>query len=306
MEIIKKDENGIEFYTIDLTGQSGMSQSGLAILAGIPRTTLRDLIDGLGENTQSEYLKPFIGKPLTLGGSEDFLVKGKSLGNLAIYKSNFCAAILKHYASPPVSNPVAVASCLKFMEIGINNWIQDITGWLVRSQNLEPYTNVYISRIENMRDHEVADDLWTIFREAAEVLLLLEKEWRVPINDYDILDGSIGSYWSTFREGKSWATKVSSYTHCYRDQRGERDCNAFSLSELPYFRKWLKEMYIPQHLPKYLTEKYGKLATLQIYTENGLLTDDILSLTEIKRSTQKQESRHEDFLLSRQKLLGGE
>jgi hypothetical protein len=38
--IIRSEENGIEFYTIAATGESGMSQSGLAILAGVSRQSI--------------------------------------------------------------------------------------------------------------------------------------------------------------------------------------------------------------------------------------------------------------------------
>ena len=37
MGIIKRDENGVGFYTAKITGQSGMSPSGLAILASVDK-----------------------------------------------------------------------------------------------------------------------------------------------------------------------------------------------------------------------------------------------------------------------------
>lgn len=302
MEIIRKSEEGIEFYTIALTGQSGMSQSGLAILAGVDRTTLRDLEETLGGKAPSESLEPFVGKVLTLG-VEDPRIDGKSVGNLKIYRASYCAAVLKHYASK--ENRTALFSLLKFAELGINAWIQGLTGWQKRVDAIRPHTDVYIKRIENMRDHEIADDLWTIFREAAELLLLIEKDWRVPINDFDILDGSIGRKWSDYRNGQSWIGKIGSYTHLYRDQRGTRDCSAYVMDELPYFRRWLREWYVPNHLPKYLVDKYGRQAVRQIYAEIGELTDYILEITEVKRMTPQESEKYQNFLISRQKLLGG-
>jgi hypothetical protein len=47
--IIKSEENGIEFYTIAATGESGMSQSGLAILCGVARQTLQSMLKTLAE-----------------------------------------------------------------------------------------------------------------------------------------------------------------------------------------------------------------------------------------------------------------
>lgn len=302
MEIIRKNDQGIEFYTIALTGQSGMSQSGLAVLAGVDGSTLSRLEDTLLHKAPSEFLESFVGQSLTLL-IDDPKIDGKSVGNLKIYKSSYCAAILKHYSSR--ENQTALFSLLKFAELGINTWIQRITGWQKRVDSIQPHTDVYIKRIESMRDHQISDELWMIFREASELLLLIEKDWRVPVNDFDILDGSVGRRWSDYRNGQSWAKEIGNYMHSYRDQRGLRECFAYVVDELPYFRQWLREWYVPNHLPKYLVDKYGKQAVRQIYAEIGELTDYILEITDIKRMTPQESEKYQNFLISRQKLLGG-
>lgn len=302
MEIIRKKEDNIEFYTVALTGQSGMSQTGLAILAGVDASTLSRLEDTLLQKAPSESLEPFVGEPLTLLISEP-RIDGKLVGNLKIYKSSYCAAVLKHYASR--QNQVALFSLLKFAERGINDWIQEITGWKQQLAVIQIHTDVYIHRLENMRDHIIADDVWMIFREAAELLLLIEKDWRVPINDFDILDGSIGKRWRDYRFNKPWIKPDSTYTHCYRDQRGDRECAAYNYAELPYFNFWLKNEYIPKYLPPYLVEKYGRQSVRQIYTEVGELTDLVLQITEVKRMTPQETEKYQNFLMSRQRLLGG-
>lgn len=301
MELSRKIDDGVEFYTIELTGQSGMSQSGLAILAGVSGEALRKLEDTLSTSAPSESLKPFAGKSLTLSTS-NVTINGKQQGNLKIYKASYCAAVLKHYASEPRSNPIAINSCLTFMEMGINSWIQEITGWKQRREGNLPHTDVYIKRIQHMRDHVIDDDNWCIFREAADLLLLLEKDWRVPINDYDILDGSIGGIWSDYRKNKPWISNVSSYTHRYRDQRGERECSAYVYDELPHFKKWLRDEYVPKYLPLYLRRKYGKQVTRLVYNENGLINDHILELTEVKRKSPKDDERYQKFLDERNYL----
>ena len=303
MEVIRKEENGIEFYTVDLTGQSRMSQSGLAILAGVSQQALSDLEKTLTSRSPSEHLESFVGKVLTLT-SKDVTIQGKKAGNLSIYKASYCAAVLKHYASPPRSNSVAIQASLKFMEMGITGWIQDITGWKDRVRQLKPHTNVYIERISNMSDHTIADNLWMVFREAGELLITIEKDWQVPINDFDILDGSISRFWASYRANKDWAKPLGTYQHQFRDKRGKRPCNAFRLEELEHFRAWLREVYIPEHLPNYLITKYGKQAVRQIYMENGLINDKILETTEIKRLTPQANQKFEDFLLAREQLLG--
>ena len=163
----------------------------------------------------------------------------------------------------------------------------------------QPTTTIYIQRLQNMSDHTVADDVWTTFREGAEILLMVEKEYKVPVSQMDLCDGSIGSHWVQYREEIGIKNSVKKYIHRFRDNRPDVTPNAFEYSELPVFRKWLRELYIPNHLPKYLVDKYGKRAGRQIYEEQRKLTDYILEITEEKRITPKQEELYQVFLAAR-------
>lgn len=165
------------------------------------------------------------------------------------------------------------------------------------------HTTVYISRLENMRDHQVADTLWTTFREGAEVLLFVERDLRVPVDQMDLCDGSIGNHWSQFRQDKAWCKPVGVYEHIFRDQRGAREARAYDVTELPHFKRWLREEYYPSHLPQYLANKYGKRAVLQIYTEQNAVTEHIQAITEEKRSSPKQDELYQQFLNARASLL---
>jgi phage regulator Rha-like protein len=171
-------------------------------------------------------------------------------------------------------------------------------------------TTIYIQRLQNMSDHTVDDDIWTTFREGAEVLLMVEKDYRVPVSQMDLCDGSIGSHWKQYREEIGLPPVSRTYIHRFRDYRPDVTPNAFEYSELPTFRRWIRDFYIPQHLPKYLVDKYGKRAVRQIYEEQGLLNDYILEITEEKRTSLKQSELYDIFLAARDAianryLLGG-
>jgi phage regulator Rha-like protein len=160
-------------------------------------------------------------------------------------------------------------------------------------------TTTYIQRLQNMADHIVEDDVWTTFREGAEVLLKVETEFRVPVSKMDLCDGSIGKHWSNYRHQNGFTSPPRKYIHRFKDQRGDREANAFEYSELPVFRKWLREVYTPVHLPEYLADKYGKRAVLQIYEEQKQVDERILKLTEEKRTAPKQEELYQIFLAAR-------
>ena len=162
------------------------------------------------------------------------------------------------------------------------------------------HTTVYIRRLERIRDHEIADDLWSVFGECAWVLLMIEKEYIIPIDKMDLCDGSIGRHWSDYRRDKEWTREVKFYWHNFQDQRGRQKCNAYQYPELPFFKKWLREIYVPTHLPKYLVDKFGKRAILQVYQEQGEVNDYILSLTEEKRLSEKQEELYQLFSMVRE------
>lgn len=161
------------------------------------------------------------------------------------------------------------------------------------------HTSTYIKRIENFRDHSLSYDMWSIFEQAARTLLLLEKDFKVPVDQMDLCDGSIGKHWSNYRQDKDWAVDYGWYAHRFRDHRGEQKCRCYQYQELPYFRRWLQEEYEKTHLPKYLVDKYGKRAVLQIYTEQGKTDNYIISITEEKRPGNKQEEMFEVFLAAR-------
>lgn len=165
-------------------------------------------------------------------------------------------------------------------------------------------TATYINRLQNMSAHEVPYDVWTTFREGAEVLLLVEVKYKVPVGKLDLCDGSIGEHWRQYRIEIGITNPIKTYTHRFPDYRPDVYPNAYEYSELPIFRKWLSEVYVPLHLPKYLLDKYGKRAIKQIYEEQGIiLNQSIQDLMEEKRITSKQDELYQIFLAARDSLM---
>jgi hypothetical protein len=304
------DDAGNEtgYYTREPDGTSGMTVGALAEFVGVTQPAITQLLNRINEadpitNDLAECLKSFAGKDLRL-------ITNDAQGRLIIPDES-CQAVAEYYAfearqyegkDKAVSNYRAVARA------GIRVFIWSKTGFVPEflRPSLKSNTTVYIERLENIRDHKVPDDKWTTFREGAEILLLIEKEMGVPVDQMDLCDGSIGRRWSDFRKGKAWTKPSGTYTHVFQDQRGEQPgCKAYNLAELSYFRRWLKDVYVPVHLPEYLVTKYGKLAILQVYREMNAVTDRVIEVTVIKRMTSNQQEELEDFLRARRELLPG-
>lgn len=119
----------LEFYTIEATGECGMSQSALAKLADVSQQAMSKLEKTLTTKSPSHYLQSYTGQRLTLITSEEktLTIDGQNAGNLTLYKADYCAAVITHYAMK--GNKAALHNLGNFCLIGINTWIQGITGW---------------------------------------------------------------------------------------------------------------------------------------------------------------------------------
>lgn len=115
----------------------------------------------------------------------------------------------------------------------------------------------YQMRILSEPTKKVPVGYWSVFDESHSIMLFVEKNIG-SVNQYDLVDGSIGIRWSKYREGKKWVNPSSTYNHEYNDKRGNRECKCYDFEELKYFREWLKSEYKPIYLYDYLHGKYSK------------------------------------------------
>jgi hypothetical protein len=92
MSILRYEENGIEFFTVQATGKSGMSQSGLARLCGVRPDSVNKLLKGLMTSFCPEFLKPLQDMDLILMASVN------EFKNVTILQDTVCAHILEWYA----------------------------------------------------------------------------------------------------------------------------------------------------------------------------------------------------------------
>lgn len=122
-------KEGVEFYCSKNGQDTGMSQSGLARFANVHRKTVYTILASL-ESDALEDLPEWL-KPWKLVSPYHENLTGDSAGKAArILKADFCADYIEQVAFNPLRpNLVALTSFRKFARIGINSFIQDVTGY---------------------------------------------------------------------------------------------------------------------------------------------------------------------------------
>jgi hypothetical protein len=122
MTIAQVIYDGIEFFTVDLTGESGMSEAGLARFCGVHQTTIGKLLNPPKTKPLAKFLEPF--------DEEGFYLRIRGENNRRIVRSDVCAAVIEYYAfEARVKIEKALFAFRKFARLGIERWIQGMTGW---------------------------------------------------------------------------------------------------------------------------------------------------------------------------------
>jgi len=125
---------------------------------------------------------------------------------------------------------------------------------------LKPYTSrvVWVMQVRQ----RLPKGYWCVFIEGADILIGAEvilKPAELEMHQYDLLDGSIGRHWSTFRQDKPWMGMRRSYDYTFPkgDPRGTVQPACYPMQELEHFKTWLHGDYWVKHFPEYIKRKYG-------------------------------------------------
>jgi prophage antirepressor-like protein len=125
---------------------------------------------------------------------------------------------------------------------------------------LKPYTSrvVWVMQVRRC----LPQAYWCVFIEGAEILIGAEHIFGpadLEMKQYDLLDGSIGMHWATFRQDKPWMGRRVPYDYTFPrdDPRGTVKPWAYPMQELEHFKVWLHGEYWTRHFPDYVKRKYG-------------------------------------------------
>ena len=131
MNITRVERDGVEFFTIDDTGKSGMSESGLARLCNVtPMAVHKTISNNVYTWEQDKSLEPLQKNDLWCQGKGIPAIEKSKIRNLSIVRAEVCAQVIKHYAfHSRHKTPEAMFALEKFATLGITAWIQEATHW---------------------------------------------------------------------------------------------------------------------------------------------------------------------------------
>ena len=131
MTITRVERDGVEFFTVDDTGESGMSASGLARLCGVSPVAIHKFISSTSLTWDHEKeLNPSFRKTIPFKPQSNSNLKFGQNTNIKILSAVVCARVIRHYAlESKYKTQEALFTLDKFSTAGINAWIQEITHW---------------------------------------------------------------------------------------------------------------------------------------------------------------------------------
>jgi hypothetical protein len=131
MNITRVDRDGVEFFTVDETGESGMSESGLARLCGVSPVSIHKFVSSSALTwDQEKALNPAFRKTIAFKPGSGKNLKSSQNSNIKILSALVCARVIRHYAlESKYKTQEALFTLDKFSTAGITAWIQEITHW---------------------------------------------------------------------------------------------------------------------------------------------------------------------------------
>ena len=184
MTITRVIRDDVEFFTIDATGESGMSETGLARLCGVSKQAISQFFQNmLSSNLGQNGLEPLQRKDLWCQAKGLSASEKSKISNLYIIRSEVCARVIKHYAfDARHKTEIALISYQNFATLGITSWIQQVTDW---HGNVAPKTGVAIdfNTIETLMDKRLDGSSYRVY-------LVLQKaiRLRMPLTADEIIE----------------------------------------------------------------------------------------------------------------------
>lgn len=154
-QILRTEQNGVEYFTIVATGECAVSLRGLALMSGVPQKTTSRWFEDLSHGGVPKWLEPLRTMPLTL--SHEIVKNGKTIKPIAAPAAfKFVSLVARHLKHDRAFETIDLIG-----EIGLTSYIQSVTGWLPEQYKSAPEAHDRLSWVLDRPDP------WKAFYEQA-------------------------------------------------------------------------------------------------------------------------------------------
>jgi hypothetical protein len=137
-DILYCNEDGVEYWTVQESGESAVSIRGLARMCGIPESTLRRWLKDLRQS------KPVLGLESLLDIDLYLRHSVKKSGKIVTPILMDAALLIVEYAALELGNQPAKFVYREFAKIGANSYAQAKTGWLPKEKQSSKHSRSLI------------------------------------------------------------------------------------------------------------------------------------------------------------------
>lgn len=141
--VVRFEENGVEYFTVRVNGECGVSERGLARMSGVPQKNVNRWFSDLSHPGVPKWLEPLQVMDLYLSHDKPILKRGKEIrpinAKVAFKFISLVARNLKHDRAFETLDAIG--------EIGLTSFIQAKTGWLPEQFQASKQARSYLDLI---------------------------------------------------------------------------------------------------------------------------------------------------------------
>ena len=175
MNITRVERDGVEFFTIEETGESGMSESGVARLCSVaPSSVHRFITNNSLRWDHEKTLDSRFRKAISFCATSEEKSSSSQKSNLKILSATVCALTIEYFAfESKHKTEEALFAYRKFAVKGMNAWIQEATHW---HGNAVPRTGIVLdyNTIETLLENKLDATAYRVY-------LVLQKAIRMRV-----------------------------------------------------------------------------------------------------------------------------
>lgn len=276
---VQRDVDGIEMGVLE-NGIPYLTQRGLAAITGVNRSVIQAITKDWEDHYYDDVIikdrLSFFRNYLKDHGFQDeptLYIETVQKGTISYaYPDVVCMAFLEFYAfeSKGSDNAVALSNYRKLAGSGLQRFIYDSLEYTP-----EDKWKYYHDRVSLLKDSAPLG-YFIIFQEVTGLTVDLIAN-DLPVNSKTVVDGSVGSHWSTYWKDNQLDLQFGErieYSHNYPEyfpqaRSNPQPAKAYPDAALPEFRRWFKQVYLLSKFPAYMLTKAkmlpgGKDEALQI------------------------------------------